>query len=93
VVPARIAGQQQVLGPDIYQSREVTREVYTVRARVLPGNSGGPLLIDHGRVAGVVFAAGVDQPDVGYALTAAEVAADATAGSTATVPVSTRGCD
>jgi S1-C subfamily serine protease len=93
VVPARIAGQQQVLGPDIYQSREVTREVYTVRARVLPGDSGGPLLIDHGRVAGVVFAAGVDQPDVGYALTAAEVAADATAGSTATVPVSTRGCD
>jgi S1-C subfamily serine protease len=93
VVPARVAGQQRVSGPDIYHAHEVTREVYTLRARVRPGNSGGPLLVDHGRVAGVVFAASVDHPDVGYALTAGEVAGDARTGSTATEAVSTRGCD
>jgi S1-C subfamily serine protease len=93
VVPARIGGRQEISGPDIYHAHDVTREVYTLRARVRPGNSGGPLLIEHGRVAGVVFAASVDHPDVGYALTADEVAGDARAGSTATAPVSTRGCD
>jgi S1-C subfamily serine protease len=93
VVAARVAGQQSVTGPDIYHSHQVTREVYTLRARVRPGNSGGPLLIDAGRVAGVVFAASVDYPNVGYALTAGEVAGDARTGSTATGAVSTGSCD
>jgi S1-C subfamily serine protease len=91
-VPARIAGEQAVTGPDIYYNRQVTREVYTVRARVRPGNSGGPLLTSGGRVAGVVFAASADVPNVGYALTAAEAATDAARGRTATAAVSTRGC-
>ncbi len=44
-------------------------------------------------VYGVVFAAAADRDDVGYALTAREVASDAAAGRTATERVSTRGCD
>ena len=60
---------------------------------VKPGNSGGPLLAPDGRVYGVVFAAAVSVPDTGYALTASEVAPDARAGATATVGVSTGGCD
>ena len=71
----------------------MTREIYSVRAVVRPGNSGGPLLALDGRVYGVVFAAAVSVPDTGYALTASEVATDARAGRTATVPVSTQGCD
>jgi S1-C subfamily serine protease len=90
---ARIAGDQRVTGPNIYQTKQVSREVYTIRAKVLPGNSGGPLLTTSGAVAGVVFAASLDATDVGYALTAAEVASDARTGATATAAVSTRGCD
>ena len=92
-VAARVAGSQQVSGPNIYANRQVTRDVYTLRAQVRPGNSGGPLLSPGGAVDGVVFAASVDQPNVGYALTAGEVTADARAGAAATAAVSTQGCD
>ena len=92
-VPARIAGDQEITGPNIYSTRQVTRDVYTLRARVRPGNSGGPLLSPDGAVYGVVFAASTDQPNVGYALTSREVSGDASAGANATRPVSTQGCD
>jgi S1-C subfamily serine protease len=92
-VAARVAARTDVTGPNIYQSRTVTRQVYTVRGRVRPGNSGGPLLSATGQVYGIVFAASVDQTDVGYALTNAQVAPDAQAGRGATQPVSTQGCD
>jgi S1-C subfamily serine protease len=90
---ARVRQTQQARGPDIYQSRTVVREIYALRARVLPGNSGGPLLAPDGGVYGVIFAAAAEDRDTGYALTAAEVAPDAQAGRTATERVSTRGCD
>ncbi|MDQ2959061.1 MAG: MarP family serine protease [Actinomycetota bacterium] len=92
-VPARIAASTSVTGPNIYQSKTVTRQVYTVRGKVRPGNSGGPLLSSTGAVYGVVFAASVDQSDVGYALTNAEIAPDVTAGRNATATVATQGCD
>ena len=91
--PARIGGVQNASAPDIYQTQEVTREIYAIRALIQPGNSGGPLIDPKsGNVYGVVFAAAVGVKDVGYALTAAQVAADVHAGRTATVPVSTQGC-
>jgi S1-C subfamily serine protease len=92
-VPARIGGNQEARGPNIYQSDQVTREIYAIRANVEPGNSGGPLLAEDGSVFGVVFAAAVGQQETGYALTAAEVAPDAQAGTDATAEVSTQGCD
>lgn len=90
---ARIRGTQNAKGPNIYQSRTVVREIYALRARVRPGNSGGPLLDPRGAVYGVVFAAAADDAQTGYALTAREVASDATTGRTATAQVSTRACD
>ncbi|MDT7550500.1 MAG: hypothetical protein QOE84_2894 [Actinomycetota bacterium] len=92
-VAARVAAEQKARGPDIYQRRTVVREIYALRATVLPGNSGGPLLAPDGGVYGVVFAAAADDPATGYALTAGEVAADARQGVAATDGVSTRGCD
>jgi S1-C subfamily serine protease len=91
-VPARIGGTQEATGPDIYQSSQVTREIYAIRANVQPGNSGGPLLSAGGSVYGVVFAAAVGQADTGYALTARQVAPDAQAGASATASVSTDAC-
>ena len=92
-VAARIRGAERARGPDIYQDADVTREIYAVRAQVQPGNSGGPLLDTSGGVAGVVFGRAVNDPTTGYALTASQVSVAATAGRTATTPVSTRGCD
>lgn len=92
-VAARIGGVQKATAPDIYQTADVTREIYAIRALIQPGNSGGPLIDPYnGRVYGVVFAAAVGLNDVGYALTAAQVASDVQAGASATTPVGTQGC-
>jgi S1-C subfamily serine protease len=92
-VAARIGDTQSAVGPDIYQTGQLTRQIYEIRAKVEPGNSGGPLLSPSGTVYGVVFAAAVDVPDTGFALTAAEVATDAQEGARQTAPVSTQECD
>ncbi|GAA1995936.1 MarP family serine protease [Nakamurella flavida] len=77
---ARISSEFTLRGPDIYAADTVQREVYTVRGSVRPGNSGGPLLDPDGTVLGVVFGASVAEPEVGFALTAAEVAPVVAAG-------------
>lgn len=73
--PARIRELIKLSGPDIYRDpAPVTRDVYTIRASVEQGNSGGPLIDLDGHVLGVVFGAAVDDPDTGFVLTADEVA-------------------
>lgn len=89
--PARVREIIELSGPDIYRDATVTREVYTVRATVEQGNSGGPLLDLNGRVLGVVFGAAVDDNDTGFVLTAKEVSAQlAKLGDTQ--PVGTGAC-
>jgi S1-C subfamily serine protease len=90
---ARVRGRIDARGSDIYGEDEVVREVYALRGRVRPGNSGGPLLTLSGEVAGVVFAAAADQPEVGYALTAREVSEEAALGRTAERRVSAGRCE
>jgi S1-C subfamily serine protease len=73
--PARIREAIKLSGPDIYRDpTPVTRDVYTIRANVEQGNSGGPLIDLNGHVLGVVFGAAVDDADTGFVLTADEVA-------------------
>ncbi len=91
--PARIGGTQNAVGPDIYQTGTVQRQIFEIRAVVEPGNSGGPLLSPSGTVYGVVFAAAVNASDTGFALTASEVSADASAGAGQTGQTSTQCCD
>jgi S1-C subfamily serine protease len=90
--PARVGQSINADGPDIYQSAIVTRQIYPLKALVQPGNSGGPLMAPDGKVYGVVFAASTLEPDVGYALTAAQVSSDVRAGEQDTTPVSPQGC-
>jgi S1-C subfamily serine protease len=89
---ARIRDRMEIRGPDIYNDRTVTREVYAIYGDVRSGNSGGPLIAPDGRVLGVIFAAAVDQQFTGFVLTAAEVAADARTAASATAGVSTGDC-
>ncbi|WP_433330616.1 MarP family serine protease [Spirillospora sp. CA-294931] len=89
---ARVRARQTAKGPDIYHANQVSREIYAIRGKVEPGNSGGPLLAKDGSVYGVIFAAALDAPSTGYALTAGEVAPDARAGESLTAPVSTENC-
>jgi S1-C subfamily serine protease len=63
-----------VVGRDIYGRTETERSVLELQAQVRPGNSGGPFVLADGTVGGVVFAAHPTDDDVGYALTAREVA-------------------
>jgi S1-C subfamily serine protease len=91
--PARIRDSRIIRGPNIYNNGTVRREVYTLRSKVLSGNSGGPLVATNGTVYGVVFAAAVDDPETGFALTAQEAASVVNAGRTATEKVSTQNCD
>lgn len=92
VQAARIRGEQRLRSPDIYGNGTVVREVYSLRALVRPGNSGGPLVSSAGKVLGVIFAASVTDEDTGYALTAGQVAEAAAAGLTRTRGVDTGDC-
>ena len=91
-VSARVGAIEEASGPDIYQTAQVTRAIYPIRAVVKPGNSGGPLLAPDGRAYGMVFAAAIAVPDTGYALAAAEISADAQEGAQASTPASTAHC-
>jgi S1-C subfamily serine protease len=93
LVPARIGGTLDDRGRNIYQTSTVIRQIYEIRAVVESGNSGGPLLSPQGTVDGVVFATVIGMNDTGFALTAAEVSADASAGAQLTTSVSTGACD
>lgn len=90
--PGRIREQINLRGPNIYDSATVERQVYTVRAKVQSGNSGGPLIDPQGQVEGVVFGAAVDNAETGYVLTDAEIAPDITAAAGQTSAVSTGDC-
>lgn len=72
--PARVRQVLEARGEDIYGTPGVVREVYSLYARVEPGNSGGPLLDERAAVVGVVFARSLDDASTGYALTLAESA-------------------
>lgn len=89
---ARIREVRDITGPDIYDSSRVTREVYTIRALVRSGNSGGPLVATSGDVLGVIFAAAADDPNTGFAVTADEAAPVAQAGIGRTDPTGTGSC-
>ncbi|MFD9888195.1 MarP family serine protease [Amycolatopsis sp. NPDC059027] len=90
--PARIRGRINLRGPDIYEANTVQRDVFTVRAPVRSGNSGGPMITPGGQVIGVVFGAAVDDPETGFTLTAEQVRAEVDAAPSQTAGVGTGRC-
>lgn len=90
--PARIRDVDRIEGPDIYNASKVNREIYTIRALVRSGNSGGPLVSSNGLVLGVIFAAAADDPNTGFAVTAEEARPVALAGAERTRGVGTGDC-
>ena len=89
---ARVREVSRITGPDIYDSGDVTREIYTIFALVRSGNSGGPLITPNGQVLGVIFAAAADDRKTGFAITAKEAAGDAQLGTERTRGVKTGDC-
>ncbi|MGH3873598.1 MAG: MarP family serine protease [Pseudonocardiaceae bacterium] len=89
---ARVRDRIRLKGPDIYNEATVVRNVYTVRASVRSGNSGGPLLDEAGQVLGLVFGAAVDNEETGFVLTDDEIADDIAAAPGRNDEVSTGVC-
>ena len=89
---ARVRDRIHLRGPDIYNASTVVRNVYTVRAVVRSGNSGGPLLDGSGQVLGLVFGAAVDNDETGFVLADDEISDDVAAAPSRNTEVSTGSC-
>jgi len=90
--PAAIIDHFTALGRNIYGRGNTARDVYSLRAKVIPGNSGGPVIGTDGTVLGVVFATSTAYNNVGYALTGHQVAGELTAAAQNTTTVATGAC-
>lgn len=79
-------------GRNIYDEGETTREVYELKADIIPGNSGGPLIDKDGTVRGLIFAQSTVYNQVGYALAMQKVIAEANQAITQNRVTSTGSC-
>lgn len=71
--PAVVLNQFAASGRNIYGRGSTDREIYELRADIIPGNSGGPLVAKNGSVVGLVFAQSTTYPHIGYALTNSQI--------------------
>jgi S1-C subfamily serine protease len=66
--PGNVTARIKAIGKDIYGQAESIRDVLSLQASIVQGNSGGPVLDREGRVAGVVFATSTTYNNIGYAI-------------------------
>jgi S1-C subfamily serine protease len=90
--PAAVLAEFNAVGRNIYGTGHTVRDVYEIKATIIPGNSGGPLIAADGRVIGVVFAESTTYNHVGYALTTSQVNSELKQAAAKTQPVSTGSC-
>lgn len=72
---AEVADHFTARGYDIYSRDTSLRQVYSLAAKVIPGNSGGPVFAADGTVIGVIFAQSTTHNNVGYALSIPQLSA------------------
>ena len=84
--------ESPVFSDNIYGESVKPREIYVVRGRVIPGNSGGPLLTRDGQYAGIVFASSQQYERTGFALTTKTVDQALARAANRTIPVATGSC-
>jgi hypothetical protein len=92
IVPAAVSAHFAATGLDIYGVSKVRRQVLELRATIDRGDSGGPFVLADGTVGGVVFAEAKTNEDVGYALSAREVATRISPGLGRSAAVDTGRC-
>lgn len=90
--PAAIIDAFAAEGRNIYNQGSATREIYSMKADIISGNSGGPLIDKEGQVIGVVFAHSVTYQHVGYALTMPDVIKELGAAKAANTATGTGTC-
>jgi S1-C subfamily serine protease len=92
--PVRVAEQIVARGTDITHTVPTEREVFVLAAVTAPGDSGGPIVDQAGRVVGVMFAYDVSGRPTAYALTRSELDAvlDPVLAGTSTLPHATGAC-
>jgi S1-C subfamily serine protease len=91
----RIGQTQNVNTQDAYGNGPVQRSITSLRGHVRPGNSGGPMIDNAGRVVATVFAAitgGTGSTRGGFAVPNALVRTQVGIARSRSVAVSTQGC-
>ena len=89
---ASVLDRFTALGRDIYGQSVTRRDVYSLQAHVIPGNSGGPLVAADGSVLGIVFATSTQYNNVGYALTGHQIASELAQAEQSTTTQHTGAC-
>jgi len=90
--PAAVIDHFTAYGRNIYGQSTSVRDIYSLKAHIIPGNSGGPLVASDGQVLGIVFATSTTYNDVGYALTGHQVASELASAAHSTTTYSTGSC-
>jgi S1-C subfamily serine protease len=90
--PAAIIDHFTAYGRNIYDQGSTVRDIYSLHAKIIPGNSGGPVLGADGQVLGIVFATSTTYNNVGYALTGHQVAGELATAEKSTTVRSTGSC-
>ena len=91
-LPVRVRTLVTARGDSIYGQPGAERQVYVLRGELDHGISGGPLSDDAGEVFGIIFAAGAEDEEIGYALSAAEIESAIEAAGDALTPVDNGSC-
>ncbi|MCL5113169.1 MAG: MarP family serine protease [Patescibacteria group bacterium] len=73
IKPSLVLAEIQAYGLNIFGQGNTSRSVYELKADVMPGNSGGPLINQQGQVVGIIFAKSTSYNNVGYALSANQI--------------------
>lgn len=92
IAPGTIVASLAIEGTNIYGIGAVTRDIYVLRSPVIVGESGGPVLLSNGSVAGIVFARANDIKGYGYALTSSSIASSVEQAMQTTKPIGTGTC-